>query len=503
MAHFFRMAKEMRQPKMRLPARHSRPSPRALAAPLALAALLLPAGALAAAPQAQPASPQAGQAPGTLTQLPGAKGCLVDRSAHPGSCAPARALKEPATLLGSRAIALSPDGKSLYVASSASDAIAIFKRNPQTGALTQSRGAGGCIAAGGAEGCASAVGLDGPNSVAVSPDGRNVYATSLGSEAVTIFQRDRSSGALSQRRDGSGCIATLPLPGCAGGRALGGPDVVVVSPDGRNVYVGSFFGNAIAVFNRDPASGALAQPADSSGCVTAAPTGACTTGLALETIEGMAISGDGRSLYAGAAVSEAVDTFARNPTTGALTQPGGGAGCIVSTPLAGCTTGAQLDGADAVTVSPNGKDVYVTSLFSKSVTSFSRSSSSGQLTQKPGPSGCLVFMRATGCSFGRALDAPEGIAVSPDGKDVYAASFAPGAIAVLNRSRRSGAVAQKPNGAGCVAVSALPECPTGRAMSGLSSLVPSPDGRFLYAAAAKSDAIAVFRRAGGRPAPRG
>jgi DNA-binding beta-propeller fold protein YncE len=435
-------------------------------------------------------------------QLSGAKGCLVDRSAASGGCALARALKGPATLLGSRAVALSPDGKSLYVASSGSDAIAIFKRDPETGTLTQGRGAAGCIAAKGAEGCTSAVGLDGPNSVAVSPDGRNVYATSLGSEAVTVFHRDRSSGALSQSRDGSGCIATLPLPGCAGGRALGGPDVIVASPDGRNVYVGSFFGNAIAVFDRDPSSGDLTQPAGSSGCIAATSTGGCATGLALEAIEGMAISGDGRSLYAGAAVSQAVDTFARNPTTGALTQAGGGGGCIVSTALAGCTTGAQLDGADAVAVSPNGKDVYATSLFSKSVTSFSRSTASGLLTQKPGPSGCLVFMRSTGCSFGRALDAPEGLAISPDGTNLYAASFVPGAIAVLNRSKRSGAVAQKPNGAGCVALPAVPECPTARAMSGLSSLVLSPDGRFLYAAAAKSDAIAVFRRTGRRPAPR-
>jgi DNA-binding beta-propeller fold protein YncE len=485
------------------PARHSRPLLRALG-PLALAALLLPAGALAAsAPQGvQPTSPQPTASPGTLVQLSGARGCLVDRSAPPGRCAPARALKEPATLLGSRAVALSPDGKSLYVAAAGSNAIAIFKRDPRTGTLTQGKGAAGCIAAKGANGCAPAVGLDGPNSVAVSPDGRNVYATSLGSEAVTAFHRDRSSGALSQSRDGSGCITTLPLPGCASGRALGGPDVIVASPDGRNVYVGSFFGNAIAVFNRDPSTGALTQPADSSGCIAAAPTSGCTTGLALEALEGMAISGDGKSLYVGAAVSEALDTFARNPATGALQQASGGGGCIVSTPLAGCTTGAQLDGADAVAVSPNGKDVYVTSLFSKSIASFSRSTASGLLTQKPGPSGCLVFMRSAGCSFGRALNAPEGLAVAPDGTNVYAASFAPGAVAVLNRNRRSGVVVQKPNGAGCVAVGSVPECPTGRAMSGLSSLVLSPDGRYLYAAAAKSDAIAVFRRTPRRAAPR-
>ena len=36
--------------------------------------------------------------------------------------------------------------------------------------------------------------LDGVNSVAVSPDGRNVYAASLVSGAVVIFDRDPSTG---------------------------------------------------------------------------------------------------------------------------------------------------------------------------------------------------------------------------------------------------------------------------------------------------------------------
>ena len=384
-------------------------------------------------------------------QLPGARGCVADRSAPGGGCGTVRALQGPAPLLGSRAIALSPDGKNLYVASSGSDAIAVFLRNPRTGVLTQGKGVAGCIAAKGADGCATAVGLDGPNSVAVSPDGANVYATSVKSETVTGFRRNPRTGALSQRLDGSGCIAGTPLPLCTSGRALLGADVVVASPDGKNVYVGSFFGNAIAVFDRDATSGALTQPADSSGCLAETPTSGCATGIALEAIEGLAISGDGKNVYAGAAVSEAVDVLARNPSTGALTQATDGSGCIVSSPLAGCTTGAQLGGADAVAISPDDKDVYVTSLFSKSVTSFTRSTSTGLLTQKPGPSGCLVFMRSTGCSFGRALNAPEGLAVSPEGTNVYAASYAPGAIAVLARKASSGVVAQKPRKAGCLA----------------------------------------------------
>jgi len=460
---------------------------RALTVLIALIVLAVPAGALGAkAPQLakQPAQP------GTLVQLPGARGCVADRSTPIKPCASARALQGPAPLLGSRAVALSPDGKNLYVAASDSDAIAIFARNARTGALTQRKGPAGCIAAKGAGGCAVALGLDGPNSLAVSPDGRNVYATSVRSAAVTTFRRNLATGTLSQASDGSGCISGQPIPGCVGGRALVGPDVIAISPDGANVYVGSFFGNAVAVFSRNKAGGALTQPAGASGCIATATSG-CATGLALEAPEGMAISRDGKDVYVATALSEALVTLVRDTSTGTLSQATDGNGCIVTTPLAGCTQGTELNGADAVTVSPDNRTVYVTSLFSKSVTSFSRSST-GLLTQKPGTAGCLAFMRASGCSFGRALSAPEGLAVAPDGTNLYVASYAPGAIAVLDRAKQSGAVAQKPRQAGCVG--AFPECSAAKAMSGLSSLVVSPDGRFVYAAAEKSNAVAIFRR---------
>ena len=134
--------------------------------------------------------------------------------------------------MGSRAIAVSPDGKNVYVAASKSDAIAIFGRNPKTGALIQPRRASaGCVAAKGADGCARAIGLDGPNSVAVSANGRTVYATSRTSNSITTFRRNRKSGALRQLPPkAAGCISALPIPGCTPGRALLGADVVVDQP---------------------------------------------------------------------------------------------------------------------------------------------------------------------------------------------------------------------------------------------------------------------------------
>lgn len=461
----------------------------AAAALAVMVTLLLPAHALGVSmPRSVPAPKTS---PGTLRQLSGARGCLVDRAKAVGTCGSARALEGAGPFMGSRAIVISGDGKNVYVAASKSDAIAVFVRNQKTGALTQPPGSDGCVAAKGAAGCAKAIGLDGPNSVALSPDGRFLYATSRAANSVTVFHRNRSTGALTQLPPGSGCVAGVPIPGCASGRGLVAPDVVIVSPDGENLYVGSFFGNAVAVFQRGK-DGVLYQAADSSGCIAESISG-CVSGIALGAPEGMAISPDGSSVYVASALSNAVVELVRDPSTGALTQPTGGSGCIVDTALSGCTAGLQLSGANAVAISPAGRDVYVTSLFSNSVTSFSRSAA-GLLTQKPGTAACLVYLRAVGCSFGRAMTAPEGLAVSPDGSSMYVAAFTAGAIDVLDRERESGVVVQKPGRAGCLAPRSVPGCTRGRALRGVSSIAISPDGRHVYSTSFGSDAVNVFRR---------
>ena len=468
------------------------PVSRAFSALAVFALLSLPAAARGGPPP-QRSSP-ALTTLGALVQLSGSSGCLVDRSEPQTRCKPVRALGGPAPFLGSEAIAISPDGKNVYVASSRSDAIAVFKRNVSTGKLTQRAGVTGCIAAKGAGGCTTGIGLEGPNSVTVSPDGRSVYATSLDSNTIDVFARNPSTGALTQLSSG-GCTANAPTSGCTTGRALDGPDVVVVSPDGRNVYVGAFKGDALAVFTRNPSTGALTQPAGTSGCISYAPLAECAPGTALAAPEGMAISPDGDNVYVAAALSSALDVFTRNPSTGALTQAGDSAGCIVESALAGCTTGTQLGGADAVAVSPDDSDVYVTSVLSNSVTSFTRTPTTGQLVQQTGTSACVIYVLAVGCSLGQALNAPEGLAISPDGANVYTTAFASGAIDVLDRNTESGTLTQKPPRPGCLAVSAPQSCSLGRGLRGASSVAVSPDGRYVYAAAFASNAVSVFKRA--------
>jgi DNA-binding beta-propeller fold protein YncE len=454
-------------------------------------ALVAPTAALAAG--TPPVARQPVSALGSLSQLPGSSGCLVDQSKSGSGCTPVRALRGPAPILGSHALAISPDGHNVYVASSKSNAIAIFTRDSRNGALQQRSGTAGCIALAGAGGCARAVGLAVPNSVTVSPDGRNVYATSVGSNAVVSFRRNPSTGALTQL-GGGGCIANAARPGCVAGRALDGPDAVTVSPNGENVYVAAFIGSAVAVFTRNPSTGVLTQPSDTTGCLVEIAAAGCTTGLALGNPEGVAVSPDGDNVYVAAPGSDAVDTFARNSTTGALTQATDGTGCIVGVAIAGCTTGVQLAGADAVAVSPNGASVYVTSLGSNSVTAFTRTTNTGQLTQLTGTSACVINLLAVDCSLGRMLSSPEGLAVSPDGANLYVTAFSSNALDVFNRNADSGAVTQKPRAPGCLLGSPPPGCSLGRGLTGASSVAVSPDGRNVYSASFYSASVGIFRR---------
>lgn len=118
------------------------------------------------------------------------------------------------------------------------------------------------------QGCASGRALLGADAVAVTPDGRNVYVASRGegnllsrgSNGIAEFARDGETGALRQ----IGCITNDDSDGregtdgrCADGNALGQANWVTVSPDGRNVYATGHEGG-VSIFRRED-SGRLTQ----------------------------------------------------------------------------------------------------------------------------------------------------------------------------------------------------------------------------------------------------
>jgi DNA-binding beta-propeller fold protein YncE len=329
--------------------------------------------------------------------------------------------------------------------------------------------------------------------VAVSADGKNVYATSFRSSSIASFQRNPSTGALTQATDGTGCLAAGSIPGCASARGLEGADVVAVSRDGRNVYTGSFIGNTVAAFARSPSGGALTQLFGTGGCISEGGSDGCATAIAMSAVEGLAVSGDGNNVYAAAPGSNALDVLARDPSTGALTQLTGGVGCFTNAPLAGCTTGRWLGGADAVALSPDGKSAYVAASLTNSVANFTRTPSTGQLAQASGTTGCAIFVLAVACTLGRTLILPEGLTVSPDGANVYVASFLPGSIDVFDRTASTAALMEKPRRPGCL-IDPRFDCVHAQAMRGASSVAVSPDGKNVYVTAFASNAVTAFKR---------
>jgi 6-phosphogluconolactonase (cycloisomerase 2 family) len=83
-----------------------------------------------------------------------------------------------------QALAISPDGRSLYVTSAPDASVTAFSIDQSTGGLTQLGTWSG----------ADAIPLRGVQAVAVNGDGRYVYAASFGSATVSVFSRDADGG---------------------------------------------------------------------------------------------------------------------------------------------------------------------------------------------------------------------------------------------------------------------------------------------------------------------
>jgi DNA-binding beta-propeller fold protein YncE len=138
-----------------------------------------------------------------------------------------------------------------------------------------------------------------------------LYATGFLSHSLAIFGRDPNTGALSQLAGTAGCIAGVPTPGCAHGYGLVFPYGVAVRPTGRVVYVSAsgqdnvnVFGPAgfVTAFHRNPHTGILSERA----CVseTGTPKGLCQPGRGMDFMRGIVLDQNGHYLY-GAALSSA------------------------------------------------------------------------------------------------------------------------------------------------------------------------------------------------------
>jgi len=273
----------------------------------------------------------------------------------------------------------------------------------------------------------------------VSADGKSVYVASQSSDAVARFNRNMSTGAISQP-DG-GCISESGAGGCADGHGLNGATYVVVSPDGKSVYATSLISDAVARLNRNATNGVISQPPGTAGCVSRTGSGPCADGHALRGPSGVAVSPDGESIYVASASSDAVARFNRSTSTGAISQPAGTAGCVSETGAGTCADGRALDGAGGVAVSPDGKNVYVASAavtpsdaYNGALARLNRSTTTGAISQPAGTAGCVSETGFGLCANGHGLETALWVAVSADGGNVYVASAGSSAVARFNRA---------------------------------------------------------------------
>src|SRR5262249_13415439 len=160
------------------------------------------------------------------------------------------------------------------------------------------------------------------------------------SSGIAVFARDRSTGRLTQ----------LETAGIVG---LSGPTSLVASPDGSSLYAAALNADAIAVFAVDKTTGALTQLPAPAGCIAESGDGMqCTDVMAIEGPRGMAVSRDGKQLYVTGSDGDTLAVFARDRTTGALSQLPAPAGCFAENgDGVTCTDAVGLDGARGVAIS--------------------------------------------------------------------------------------------------------------------------------------------------------
>ncbi|MFJ5333770.1 beta-propeller fold lactonase family protein [Pectobacterium sp. CHL-2024] len=211
-------------------------------------------------------------------------------------------------------IVLSEDGTSLYTingvtptdGSTTKNAVVFFSRDTTSGALTF---VGSLIGS-------DTIPVRSPSGIVLSSDGTSAYISNLGNNSITVLSRDAETGALDyvttiNKSTIAADTNSAEIP--QDDRYLNGLQDIVISPDNRFVYVSSNSQGTVSIFSRDVDTGALTYAGTlnlySAGHIPA-------NALALREL---VMSEDGSALYVAAFGSKSLLVFGRDSDSGALT----------------------------------------------------------------------------------------------------------------------------------------------------------------------------------------
>ena len=230
-------------------------------------------------------------------------------------------------------------------------------------------------------------GLQLAGALAMSPDGLYVYASggpgsSAVDDGIAVFARNPNDGTLTYIQ----FIENIAQ--------LVDPNAIIVTPDGRHVYVTcqNGTGDGVFIFSRDADTGLLTEV----GSITDDGTDANSNPVDnIAGTVGIIASNDGEFIYVASRNDHSVSAFARNRNTGELT--------LVDEFI----DGTNLAGARYLTLSPDGVFLYVGDF--EGITILNVDPSTGALTH---------LENVTGDNLSDMRE----MAITPDGKYLYAAS---------------------------------------------------------------------------------
>jgi hypothetical protein len=253
---------------------------------------------------------------------------------------------------------------------------------------------------------------------------------------------------------------------------LAGVSAVISAGSGSDsirLFTASPTAGTVTALDTDQESGGLTQ----RGCVSAAPRDGCTVARALAGASDVAVAARSGLIFVAARDADAVVALRQTPT--GLEQVSGAQGCA-AVAVGGCAPAKAMDEPIAVAVDEIHDRVYVAARGSDAVAVFTTGLQQVGCVQQGDGS-------ADGCSPGRALDAPEGVAVAGD-TAIVASSGANG-VALLRGTDETA----------CLTEGGTQGCTAGEHLLGASRVAAF--GTSAYVAAPGSGALSTLRVSGG------